>query len=83
MHHVVIVIFVFIVAMLILCYSIMSHATLVLFNHAFMLALHKSLISRALWLPHKRDIMEVYYYVLEFPTTKKISKSKARRNLFL
>ena len=73
----------FIIAMLILCYSIMPHATLVLFYHAFMLPLHKSLISHALWLPHKCDIMEfrVYYYVLEFPTTKKMSKSKARRNL--
>jgi len=32
-------------------FSIISHATLVLYYHASMLTLHTSLISRALWLP--------------------------------
>ena len=70
MHHVVIVV---IIAMLTLCYSIMSHAALIIFYRAFMLTLHKSLIPRALWLPHMCDIMEfkVYYYVRESPITKK------------
>jgi hypothetical protein len=64
-------------------YSIISHATSIIFHHTLVLALCKSLISRALWLPHKCDVMEfrVDYYVLEFPTTKKMSKSKARRSL--
>ena len=44
-HHVVII------AMLTLCHSIMSHATLILFPHAFVLTILKSLIPRALWLP--------------------------------
>ena len=68
-HHVVIVV---ISATLTLCYSVMSHGTLILFYHAFMLTLHKSALSCALWLPHMCDIMEfkVYYYVLESPTTK-------------
>ena len=35
-----------------LCYSIMSHATLILYYHTSMLTLHTSLISHALWLPH-------------------------------
>jgi hypothetical protein len=64
-------------------YSIISHATWIIFHHALMLALYKSLISCALWLTHKCDVMafRVYYYVLEFATTRKISKSKARRSL--
>ena len=44
-HHVVVIV---ILAMLTLCYSIMSHATLVLYYHAFMLTLHASLMSCAL-----------------------------------
>jgi hypothetical protein len=32
-------------------YSVMSHATLILYCHASMLTLQTSLISRALWLP--------------------------------
>ena len=69
LHHVVIVV---IIAILTLCSSVMSHAILLPFYHAFMLTLRKSLISSALWLPHKFDIMEfkVYYYILESPTTK-------------
>ena len=51
MHHVVIIVIIDIIAMLTLCYSIMLHATLVLFYHASMLAPQNSLISRALWLP--------------------------------
>jgi hypothetical protein len=34
-----------------LCYSIMSHATLILFYHTCMLTQHNSLILCALWLP--------------------------------
>jgi hypothetical protein len=47
MHHVVII------TMWTLCYSILSHATLILFHHALndMLTLLKSSISRVLWLP--------------------------------
>jgi hypothetical protein len=52
-HHVVII------AMLTLCYSTMSHVTLTLFHHAFMLTLFKSVISCALWLP------QVWYYEVE------------------
>ena len=37
--------------MLNLCYSIMSHSTLILFHYASMLTLQDSLKSRALWLP--------------------------------
>jgi hypothetical protein len=37
-------------SMLTLCYSILSHTTLVFYYHASMLTLHTSLISRALWL---------------------------------
>jgi hypothetical protein len=48
MHHVVIIT---IIAMLTLCYSKMSHATLILYYHASMLTLHISLTFRALWLP--------------------------------
>ena len=51
-HHVVIIVINVINAMLILCYSIMSHATLILFYHAYKLTLYTSLISHALWLPH-------------------------------
>ena len=47
-HHVVIIV---IIAMLALCYSIMSHATLMLYDHASMITLQTSLISHALWLP--------------------------------
>ena len=50
MHHVVII------AMLISCYFIMSHATLIIFYHASMWTLHNSLTSRALWLP------QAWYY---------------------
>ena len=31
------------------CYSAMSHGTLIIYDHTSMLALHTSLISRALW----------------------------------
>ena len=70
MHHFVIVV---IIATLTLCYSVMSHAKLILFYHTLMLTLQKSLISRALWLSHMFDVMKfkVYYYVLESPITKK------------
>ena len=56
-HHVIIIVIIVTIAMLTLCYTIMSHATLVLFYHVSMLTLHNSLISRALWL-HKHDITE-------------------------
>ena len=39
-------------AMLTLCYSIMSHVSLILYYYASMLTLQTSLISYALWLPH-------------------------------
>ena len=39
-----------------LCYSIVSHATLILLYHAFMWTLQNFVISRALWMP------EVWYY---------------------
>ena len=50
-HHVVIIVTTTIIAMLTLCYSIMSHATLILYHHASMLTLYTSLIPHALWLP--------------------------------
>ena len=34
-----------------LCYSIVSHGTLILYYHTYMLTLQNSVISRALWLP--------------------------------
>ena len=37
-----------------LCYSIVSHATLILQYHASMLTLQNSVTSRALWLPQVR-----------------------------
>ena len=43
-----------------LCYSIVSHATLILQYHASMLTLRNSVISQALWLP------QVWYYTTEF-----------------
>ena len=49
MHHVLIIV---IISMLTLCYFIISHATLIIYYQAFMLTLHTSLISCALWLPH-------------------------------
>ena len=54
MHYVVIIVIIAIIAMLTLCYSIMSHATLILFYHAPMLTLSKSLISHIFWLPQAR-----------------------------
>ena len=48
MNHIVIIIT---LAMLILCYSLISHAILILYYHGFMSTLHTSLISCALWLP--------------------------------
>ena len=41
-----------IIAMMTLCYSMMSHGTRVLCCHISMLTLHTFLMSRALWLPH-------------------------------
>ena len=41
-----------IIAMLTLCYSTISHSTLILFHHTSMLTPHNSLISHTLWLPH-------------------------------
>ena len=54
MQHVVINVFIVIMAMLTMCYPIMAHATLILYypDLASMVALQTSLISRALWLPH-------------------------------
>ena len=46
-----------IVTMLNLCYSIMSHATLITYDHASMSTLHTSVISRALWLPQKHMML--------------------------
>ena len=40
-----------IIAMLTLCYSIMSYATLILYHHISMLTLQTSLILCAFWLP--------------------------------
>ena len=48
LHYSVIVV---IIAMSTLSYSIVSHNTLILYDHASMLTLQTSLISRALWLP--------------------------------
>ena len=48
-----------IIAMLTLCYSIISHTTLILFYQTSMLALQNSLISRALWLSPAR------YYIVQ------------------
>jgi hypothetical protein len=42
-----------VIAMLTMCYSILSHATLMLFYHASMLTLHNSLMSHILWLTVK------------------------------
>ena len=50
-HHIVIIILIIVVAMLTLYYFMTSQSTLILYYHAFMLALHTSLIFRALWLP--------------------------------
>jgi hypothetical protein len=58
MHHVVIIIM---IVMLTLCYSVMSHATLILYYHASMLALHTFIISHVLWL-HIQNIEEVRVY---------------------
>ena len=55
MHHDVSIV---ISAMLTSCYFIVSRATLILYYHTFMLALHISLISHALGC-HMRDIREV------------------------
>ena len=46
-----IIVVIVIIAILTLCYSIMSRITLFLLYHANMLTLHNSWISRALWLP--------------------------------
>ena len=51
MHHVVINVVNFIIAMLTLCYSMMSHAISIFFYHALMLTLQNLLIFCALWLP--------------------------------
>ncbi len=50
-HQVDIIVIIIIDAMLVLCCSTMSHATLTLSYHTFMLTLHHSLKPRALWLP--------------------------------
>jgi hypothetical protein len=50
-HHDVIIVIIVIIVMLTLCYSKMSHATLILYYHAFMLTLHTFFISHELWLP--------------------------------
>ena len=53
MHHdVAIDVIMVVIVMLTLCYSMMSHVTIVTHvYHTFMFTLHNSLISRALWLP--------------------------------
>ena len=56
MHHIVVIIIIVNTAMLTLCYSIMSRATLIFFCQASMLTLHNSSLSRALWLP------QAWYY---------------------
>jgi hypothetical protein len=48
MHHVVIIVNIVIIAVVTLCYSIMSHVTLVLFYHASMLTPQNSFISQHL-----------------------------------
>ena len=58
MHHVVIIIM---IVMLTMCYSVLSHATLILYYHASMLTLHTFIISNVLWL-HIQDIKEVRVY---------------------
>ena len=45
-HHTIIIVNIVIIAMLILCYSIMSHAALIIFYHASILTLQNSLILR-------------------------------------
>ena len=50
MHQVVIIVNIVDVATLTLCYSIMSHATLILFYHPYMLTIPNSSLSNALWL---------------------------------
>ena len=47
MHHVVIIVINY---MLTFCYSMMSHATIILCYHASMLTLHSSLVLHAHWL---------------------------------
>jgi hypothetical protein len=68
MHRVVIVVIVVILAMLILCYSIRSHATLILYYDASKLTLHTFLMSRVLWVVtcmiDIREITRVYTYIL-------------------
>jgi hypothetical protein len=56
--------FIVVIAMLTLCYSIMSHATLIIFYHASMLlTLQKlSFVSHALWFATKCDITEFRVY---------------------
>ena len=61
-HHIVIIVIVDIDAVLTLCYSKMSHATLIFFYHTTILTLQNSLMPRALWLPQARFI--VYLNVL-------------------
>ena len=68
MHHVVIIItiIIFIIVMLTLCYSIMSHAILILFfDRTSMLTLDISLMSHALWVPTSiilRNLERSYIY---------------------
>ena len=64
-------------AMLTLCYFIMSRATLILFGYTSMLRLHDSLTSHAVWLPHKSDIVEfrVYLMGMQYFTTQSSSCS--------
>jgi hypothetical protein len=50
MHHVVMVVII-VIAMLTLCYCIMTLATLILFYPASMLTLQNTLVLHALWLP--------------------------------
>ena len=47
-----------------LCYSIMSHTTLILYYHASTLTLQTSIISCALWLPYMHDIGRVRVHLL-------------------
>ena len=61
-HHIVIIVIIGIIAMLTLCYSIMSSATLVLLYHTPMSTLLNSLISHVLWLPQS------WYYGLLWET---------------
>ena len=73
MHHVVIIVISVSVAMLTLCYSIVSRATLLLLYHASMLTLHSSFMSHALWLPQSVILRSLecfkFHHVLEVNRT--------------